>query len=179
MWTVDHPRLTGAELFELDESGEDVALRGWVVAALDGVECALQYEVKADAQWRTRRVEITILSEGNRTHTIEHDGRGNWLVDGSDRPELSTCLDIDLGITPSTNTLPIRRLGLGVGETGHLDAAWVRFPDLSVEVLGQSYERVSQSLYRYSSNDFQRDVVVDEQAVVLRYGDDLWQAIPG
>lgn len=177
MWTVNHPQLTGAELFELDDSGTDIVMRGWIVANVQGVACAVSFEIVADRKWVTRRAAVTVGSEEDQTMKIEHDGRGHWSVDGVDRPDLSTCLDVDLGITPSTNTLPIRRLGLHVGESKALNAAWLRFPEMSVEMLGQRYERVSDSIYRYSSTDFQSDLEVDNTGIVQRYGTDLWQTV--
>lgn len=177
LWTVNHPQLTGAELFELDDSGADMVLRGWIVASVEGEGCAASYEVVADRRWVTRLAVVTIASAANRAMTIEHDGRGGWAVDGVGRPDLTTCLDVDLGITPSTNTLPIRRLGLAVGDVNDLDAAWVRFPEMSVEVLSQRYERLSDSSYRYSSADFQRDLEIDPKGIVQRYGTDLWKTL--
>ena len=58
------------------------------------------------------------------------DEKGNWTVDGKRRRALRSCTDVDLGCSPSTNTLPIRRLGLSVGATKTIQAAWIRFPEL-------------------------------------------------
>src|SRR5690606_30533173 len=115
--------------------------RGWVVGEVDRAPLAVAYEILTDGQCTTRRVTVTVSPEG-RTLAIEHDGNGRWTVDGDERPDLSECRDVDLGISPSTNTLPIRRLGLEVGEFAHLEAAWV-----------------------------------DAEGRVVRYGDDLWQAV--
>lgn len=177
MWRVDHPQLVGTELFDLQEQGSGVVMTGWVVAAFDGAPCAVSYEVTADSQWITRRAVVTMSSESGRTVEIEHDGAGHWSVDGGERLALSACRDVDLGISPCTNTLPIRRLGLEVGELAHLDAVWVRFPEMKVEVLTQTYERLGDRMYRYTSPSFQRDIEVDDAGLVVRYGDDLWQAI--
>lgn len=177
IWKVDHPQLTGTELFELDERDSAAVLKGWVVAAVDGSACAVSYEVVADPGWVTRSVVVTLFSDSDRALAIDHDGEGGWFVDGVHRPDLSACRDVDLGVSPSTNTLPIRRLRIGVGDVAHLDAAWVRFPQMTVEVLSQTYVRISDSSYRYRSADFQRDLDVDGDGVVVRYGDDLWQAV--
>jgi hypothetical protein len=59
------------------------------------------------------------------------------------------CTDIDL-ISASTNTIPIRRLGLAVGETAEVGAAWLRFP-VSTLSLEQRYTRLEEGLYRYES----------------------------
>ena len=177
MWNVAHPVITGTEMFELRDGSSGFVLGGWVVAMIDQASVAVSYEVEADRSWLTRRVAVTVHSDDGRSLLLEHDGEGGWTVDGVPRPDLATCRDVDLGVSPSTNTLPIRRLGLEVGDRRDLDAAWVRFPLLSVEVLSQTYERLGEDSYRYSSPGFQRDLVVDDDGVVLRYGDDLWQAV--
>ena len=45
------------------------------------------------------------------------DGAGHWSRDGELLPAVENCLDVDLEWSPSTNTLPIRRLTIALGET--------------------------------------------------------------
>jgi hypothetical protein len=78
--------------------------------------------------------------------------------------------------SPSTNTLPTRRLGLALGETEMVAAAWVRFPSLEVQRLDQSYERIDERRYRYRSGRFSADLLVDEDGMVLQYGVN-WKAV--
>ena len=103
-------------------------------------------------------------------------------MNGVDVPAVSGSEDIDLGFSPSTNLLPIRRLALKVGEHAAVRAAWVRFPELTLELLEQSYTRIASDCYRYESaggsdggGAFQRDLKVDENGFVLEYPD-LWYA---
>ncbi len=93
------------------------------------------------------------------------------------RDDLAGCIDVDLGITPSTNTLPIRRLNLQVGESADVTAAWVRFPELTVEPLAQRYTRLDERRYRYeSTTGFSAELEVDELGLVVRYGD-IWERV--
>jgi hypothetical protein len=177
MWTIAQPTLTAAELFRMEQKSSENLLRGWVVASVDGAGCVVEYEVTTDLEWRTSKVYVTLQRGTTRRLEIEHDGHGRWAVDGVSRPDLDGCLDVDLGITPSTNTLPIRRLTLDIGTKESLAAAWVRFPDLVVEVLPQSYERLASSVHRYRSDSFEADLKIDPRGVVLRYGTDLWQVV--
>ncbi|HEU0053514.1 MAG TPA: putative glycolipid-binding domain-containing protein [Longimicrobium sp.] len=105
---------------------------------------------------------------------------GRWTVDGAARPELDGCVDVDISLSPSTNTLPIRRLGLAVGESAEVAAAWVRFPGLTVEVLPQRYTRLDERRWRYESRrgSFVAELEVDADGVVTRYGD-LWERVQG
>jgi hypothetical protein len=93
-------------------------------------------------------------------------------------PAVAGCLDLDLAFTPATNILPLRRLGLAVGESREMTAAWVRFPDLSVEPLAQRYTRLDERRVRYESRDgsFTAELEVDEIGLVVRYPP-LWERV--
>lgn len=103
---------------------------------------------------------------------------GLWLVNGAPEPRLTHCQDVDIGVTPATNTLPIRRLCLPVGASQTLSTAWVRFPDLTVESLTQRYTRLAADVYRYESlhSGFQATLRVDEQGIVQSYSG-LWSIL--
>ena len=80
------------------------------------------------------------------------------------------CHDVDLALTPATNTLPIRRLNLQVGSSESVVAAWVKFPDLTVQPLSQRYTRMTKDTYRYESNTgFSAEIVVDDLGLVASY----------
>lgn len=100
------------------------------------------------------------------------------MVDKHERPDLAGCIDIDLSITPATNTLPIRRLGLAVGASAEVTAAWVRFPALIVAPLRQRYTRLAPDRYRYESleSGFTTELTVDDQGLIAHYpgGWTLW-----
>ena len=108
---------------------------------------------------------------------VERSPSAVWSVGGIETPALQGCDDIDLGFSPATNLLPIRRLALQVGSKSTVRAAWVRFPELAVEVLVQSYERVSDDRYVYESagGAFRRELQVDEFGCVIDYPG-LWRA---
>ena len=57
------------------------------------------------------------------------DDERRWWSAGAELVAFRGCDDVDLGITPVTNTLPIRRLHLAIGETRAVTAAWLQFPD--------------------------------------------------
>jgi hypothetical protein len=86
-------------------------------------------------------------------------------------------VDIDLGFSPSTNLLPIRRLALNVGEEAEVRAAWLPFPSLVFEVLPQVYRREGERTYRYESRGgaFVRVLEVNAVGFVTSYPG-LWQA---
>jgi len=170
-------RLESAEHCLLTQTSAGHRLTGVVVLPIEGQPALIRYTVDVDGGWRSRAAELNVaVGPDERRLLLATDGGGRWHVDGSPAGRLDGCLDVDLGFTPSTNTLPIRRLGLGVGERAQLRAAWVRFPEFTVEPLDQTYERVSGGLWRYRSGTFAADLEVDASGVVSRYGE-VWTAI--
>lgn len=180
VWSVSHARITGAERCLLERTASGWRFSGTVVASYDGRPLDVGYDVELDDDWVTRRVVVQAdRVAGTRGLELEHASDGHWTVDGSARPELDGCTDVDLGVSPSTNTLPIRRLGLAVGDVADVRVAWVRFPALEVDAGSQRYERLASDVWRYSSGGFSADLVVDEDGLAVRYGDDLWQMLAG
>jgi uncharacterized protein len=110
-----------------------------------------------------------------RSHAIVHFAP--WYENGRENHAINGAIDIDLGWSPSTNTLPIRRLGLEIGQaSGEFPAAWVRFPDLSLQTLPQEYVRLADRQYRYSSRGgaFTANLLVDGHGLVVDY-QGFWQ----
>lgn len=93
---------------------------------------------------------------------------------------MADCIDLDLNFSPSTNLLPIRRLGLAVGQEAEVKAAWLRFPSFTLEALKQLYRRIDVATYRYESagGRFVTELQVNEVGLVTRYPN-FWQVEAG
>lgn len=147
-----------------------LSLVGTILAAEGGVPARIEYRVLADATGTTTAVHVRDLRGFlQRTLTLERDVKGGWTVNGVRDPALRGCTDVDLGCSPSTNTLPIRRLQLGIGRSRTIRAARVRFPELAVEKAAQTYQRLDDATYRYASESFEAELVADDDGVVARY----------
>ena len=120
------------------------------------------YEIQLH-DWVTSKATVGAL-------TLEHSDAG-WRVDGVPRPDLAEAIDVDLVLTPFTNTLPIRRHPLEVGEHVDFVMAWVDVPSLEVTADPQRYTRLDATHYRFDSldSDFTRDLEVDADGIVVRY----------
>jgi hypothetical protein len=176
---LDEP---GAEILELRRHDDGWGLNGVAVLALDGRPVQVRYRVQCDQSWRTRSVDVaeTWGNEERELHLVA-DEASNWSRHGGRTKELDSVtgsVDVDLGVTPATNTLPIRRLALRVGDAAELIAAWVRFPDLEVEPLPQRYTRLDEGSYRYESTDsgFSADLKVDDLGLVTLYSG-FWERV--
>lgn len=165
----------GLGLVRLD-MGDPTRVEGHEVAVDKGQAWAVTFRVELDQGWRTRVVHLAVVGDaGEGTLVLEADGEGNWLRDGTPFPELEGCLDIDIAATPFTNTFVIRRLGLSVGETADIRAAWVGVPHLEVEALEQTYVRLDpldgHDRYEYRASGAAEGwiIEVDQDAVAMDY----------
>jgi hypothetical protein len=173
---LDRP---GMEYFGLWSQDDGWQLRGTVVVSLDDLPAQVRYGVICNECWETRAAHLALRSGApEQALHLAVDERRRWTVNGAETPALEGCVDVDIELTPSTNTLPIRRLQLAQGETRAVRAGWIHFPDLTVEVLAQTYTRLSEFVYRYESDDgrFSRELEVDELGLVVRYPG-LWERV--
>lgn len=168
---------TGLERFEFLHASSEWIFRGTILTLAQGDAVEARYELICDQAFFTRRAQISVRdTAGERRLEISAEN-GRWYENGRENVSVRGALDIDLGWSPSTNTLPIRRLGLQVGQSsGELIAAWVRFPALTLEPLPQEYLRISERLYRYSSRGgaFTAQLQVDAESLVIDY-EGFWQ----
>jgi hypothetical protein len=176
LWRSDE--LESVERFTGGPSIGGWRLRGLVVLPIEGEPSQVSYRIELDPAWRTRRAEIDVEQDrSSRRIVLVADGEGSWTVEGTVADPLDGCIDVDLGFTPATNTLQIRRLGLDVGQSRTLPVAWLAFPELTLRPLRQTYSRLGDDRWQYASDGFTAELAVDAGGYVLRYGENLWKAV--
>ena len=151
---------------------------GDVIGAIGESPVHANYSVLMDDAWRVQSCVIETYVDGNIRRRIL-SARGNeWFIDGAHLPALDGCEVIDLGITPSTNTIAINRLSLPIGGAGTVHAAYVDFPSLEVSRSHQSYARKDSARYEYHNLDsgFTAILQVDGSNTVVEYGS-VWRRL--
>lgn len=175
----------------LDQPGHEAArlvfqdsfwrLSGTAVFVHEQQPCRLDYLVICDERWQTisGRVSGWVGNESVQIEIVADPAR-RWRLNGKEYPDVAGCLDLDMSFSPSTNLLPIRRLGLTVGQEAEVKAAWLRFPGFSLAPLEQRYHRMDATTYRYESagGAFVAKLEVNAAGFVTRYPG-LWEAETG
>ena len=136
----------------------------------------LTYRLTWDPSWQLCDAELILATErSTRSLSLQTDGRGHWRRrDGRAIDDLDGCLDVDIWPTPFTNSFPIRREPMAVGERRQFRMAWVFAPDLTVHAKSQAYTRLADRLYLFENLDgsgFKAELPVDEDGIVLDYPD--------
>jgi hypothetical protein len=147
---------------------------GWMLIGharfrADGMDCALDYVVRVDADWMTRSADVSGLCGRDEMATRIERGEGGWTRDGVPQPQVNGATDIDLGFTPATNLMPLRRLP----EIGQIEAraAWLPSPGAGLEPLDQTYRRARGGLVHYAAAQTGTavDLKVDGEGFVTLY----------
>jgi uncharacterized protein len=138
-----------------------------VESTVHGTFGQCKYTLLADDHWQFRSLALVL---GSRSLRIDFDGTV-WTVDGRERQDLEAAREVDIAISPLSNTLPIRRLELAIGESVDITTAYVAVPNLTVVTDSQRYTRLADHEYRYESRDsnFERVITVDEHGLVVIY----------
>jgi hypothetical protein len=175
---LDQPGHESARLFFKDPSWH---LMGTAVFAHNRQPCRLDYLVVCDSGWQTVSGRVTGWVEDETVEIeLSVDAARRWRLNGTEYPAVAGCTDLDLNFSPATNLLPIRRLGLAIGQEAQVQAAWLRFPSFTLEPLEQLYLRIDVATYRYESagGRFVTELQVNAAGLVIRYPN-FWQVEGG
>jgi uncharacterized protein len=190
------------ELAQVEISDTGIQAAG-TQAGVDPEPYRLDYELDARSGFTTRSLELRVSAERWwRRLRLRHDGSGGWDWDAEEHgpgepptagaaPELARELtearDCDLGLSPLTNLLPVRRHGLHrPGSRVDLVVAWVSVPDLALLAYRQRYEHVRSDnggfTVRYVDLDlsegFTADLELDTDGLVKNYPGLARRAVP-
>ena len=152
-------------------SGKTIA-EGAVLASEEGERFAARFRITCDEAWRTLRLEAQVIGDDRRID-LTGDGAGLW-TDGAGRrlPHLDGAIDVDLPLTPFTNTLPICRLKLEAGQSADIDVVYVRLPQFTVVTDPQRYvclEPLRRFRYEFRDSEFVREIEVDSDGLIINY----------
>jgi len=164
----------GHESARLTSRDAKHVLAGASVFIHERAPCRLDYSIVCRADWQTESASVRgWVGQREIEVAISVDPLRRWELNGRDVPAVAGCMDVDLNFSPATNILPIRRLGLRVGQSAEVTAAWLRFPGFELEPLPQAYHRTAEQTYRYESagGSFVKDLTVNDAGFVIQYPD--------
>lgn len=133
------------------DGNETVTLRweneGWTAIGEVGRE-AVSYVLRLSSTWQVS--QFLLFRDGDDPDLwLGTDGAGRWgEVNGAHREDLDGCSDIDLHITPFTNSIPIRRLRLPVGDAAEIITAVIDVETLGIIPVRQRYEHIAPGRWR-------------------------------
>jgi hypothetical protein len=181
----------GAEFVDVRLGRDELSAVGVALGSAP-VHYRLDYTFETARAFVTARLRITARGDGwVRALDLRRTDAGAWeetredegappatLRPTSELAALPDALDVDVGLSPFFNTMPVLRHGLHrSGGSVDFVMAWVSVPDLTVHRSLQRYSFVraiddERSIVRFESTDgdgFVADITYDADALVVDY----------
>jgi hypothetical protein len=165
----------------LQRSGASWQLDGTAVFREGGVVAWLDYAVACDSAWVTQRGRVRgWLGPRLVDFTIARSAEGVWTLNAIAVPGLDGCVDLDLGFTPATNALQLRRVALAKEQAADVPVAWLHVSAGTLDRLDQRYERRTDTTYWYEAPRFGYAALLEVtfDGFVRAYPG-LWEMEPG
>ena len=128
----------------------------------------VQYVLRLSATWQVQQF-LLFRDLDEPDLWLATDGSARWgEMNGAHRIELDGCYDIALSITPFTDTLPMRRLPLHVGDSADLAVAHVDIETLGIVRQRRRYERVGERTWnveQFGTGDGESEVTQSTRSV--------------
>jgi hypothetical protein len=131
----------------------------------------VEYRIKTNRNWETTFLTLRAqLNDSIEIHTLEKK-QGRWLLNGKAEQAWVNIFDIDLSLTPFTNTLAINRLQLEVNQQQTIEVLYFDLPKNQIRPVRQLYTRTADDRYLYENYEksFQSEIKVDAQGLVRDY----------
>jgi uncharacterized protein len=168
---------TGREYYSLENclissSDSGVEINSVIVGKYNQTIYRVEYIIRTNQDWET--VFFEVISRQNNISQyfkFEGDGKGNWFANGNPFEQFAGCIDIDIPLTPFTNSLPINRLKLRDGDEKEIKVIYIDILEKQAKPVRQKYLRLSETEYHYENipNDFEAQITVDQFGFVLDY----------
>ncbi|MGN8055392.1 putative glycolipid-binding domain-containing protein [Pedobacter sp. 22163] len=155
----------------LTETDNGVAITSIITGQVNNQAIKISYKILTDTLWATYFVEINVISGRNeKTLLLEKKG-AYWLVNNTIDHRFDGCVDIDISLTPFTNTLPIRRLVFNGQLSNRIEVIYIDIIADMIIPVRQYYTKISDSVYLYEDekSTFKAELKTDSYGLVIEY----------
>lgn len=155
-----------------------ITVNGVIAGLENSMPVNVHYQIKLDEVFEIESLLLT--SYHDKVFEIKMIRKNNKWFDGYGKllQQFDDCNDIDIALTPFTNTIPINRLHLNPGESYKIDVIYIDPVKKSVSRNQQRYTHIESNKYRYENldSDFVSDLVVDRDGFVINYPG-IWEML--
>jgi hypothetical protein len=172
IWKRESVDTTTIETLRLIKVYNDYSIKSIVNGTLAGKPLLIEYRISIDKTWNVKTVEIESKLNDSLKISLKTDSIGKWFNnDNQEIKELNGCIDIDIAITPFTNTLPIRRLGSILKERTKINVLYFDIASWSFKKVEQYYTMLDSNLYKYEGafRNFTANLPTDNYGFVTSY----------
>jgi uncharacterized protein len=160
-----------AEQCTIEHGTKGMAVTSRIEGSYHGSLLLVDYDITLNERWEV----MTFRVDGRYDELIVAFGgkkeNGRWIVNDEPLPECETCFDIDISLTPFTNTLPIKRLDLEEGVRTRIDVLYIDIFENTIGRRQQLYQKLPDDRYRFENvpKDFEATIKFDADSFVKTY----------
>jgi len=155
----------------LKETDNGVEVTSVITGTVGNKTFKLKYRVLANKLWETSLLDLHVISNGNERTLLLEKMKGCWLVNNAVDHRFDACVDIDISLTPFTNTLPIRRLVYNGHVRNKIEVVYIDIIANIIMPVTQYYTKISDSVYLYENEKttFSAELKTDSHGLVIAY----------
>jgi len=148
---------------------------------VDGILFHVSYKLTIDLVWNIKAVVIDCQSDSSFKISLKKKNHQWFNEKGELLSQFNDCTDIDISITPFTNSLAINRSDLPVGSLKEDTVLYINLPTRECKSVKQRYTNLGGRIYRYENLDsgFTSNIEVDEDGYVVNYLGIWCRVFPG
>ena len=151
---------------------DNIEVNGQITGQGLGKFLNINYRLEINNKWEIQAVEIIFQSDSSFNISLHKNKSKQWINEKGDvNSQLNNCTDIDITLTPFTNSLPINRLNLAVGVSKEIEVVYFDLPTNNFKPSKQRYTNLGNGVYKYESleSGFTANLQVDSDGLVLNY----------
>lgn len=156
--------------FEIQETSQTAKSR--VNGLIHGKPVSLTYQITLTNNWYVKELMIQSTLADKSNIRLHSDLQGNWFdSDGNEIPTLQGCFDIDISLTPFTNSIPIKRLGEQLIQRTALEVVYIDLIAWEWRKVSQYYTKKTSEIYLYEGvfRNFKADLIVRNDGFIQQY----------
>lgn len=154
------------EVFSL-ERNEFGLIGGGIIQANN---CGVRYKIIMDLSWKVLQVSIEMLSSPGLSFQLIRGLGNSWFNEsGRELKALQGAEEIDISLTPFTNTIVMRKMSFQHTKT--VQVILISIPELCFKVVDQKYTIMDRETVKYEnfSTNFSSLLNVDDLGFVVNY----------
>jgi hypothetical protein len=155
----------------IENNATGIFIRSTIIGSYQQEIYEVAYTLQLDKSWHTQSCSIR-CQHNNEIRGVELEKTvAGWILNGETKPEFDACIDVDIRLTPFTNSLPINRLKLKIGQKQEIDVIYIDILSNSVKNVQQRYQCTAANQYRYENmaNHFEAEIQVDDLGLIIDY----------
>ncbi|RWZ60556.1 hypothetical protein EQV77_04470 [Halobacillus fulvus] len=161
----------GSEYIEVVKTHHGIEANGNIILTTEKDAFKIDYHMLLDSDWKVKRLEV---NQGKASSfTLHSNGKGTWCSSLREEWDTEGIIDLDLSITPFSNSLPINRFKWKPHHSRRLHVLFIDGLSLDIRVREQVYTYLGRNefgrQFNYRCEDYETVLTVDEDGFVTDY----------